>query len=605
MSWGAWSHLSLVVMLGAAGCLAGGCDNGVAISQHLHEGNHGQARVLAAQDCKTCGDRSDRNYLLSRMRLLIAALADGRPDCASAASDELFEMLTAHGINADRTVAAAVFNEQFIKIWKGEPFEQALALHYIATWHAMTGSWDNARAAAINAEFHLKDYYLRGVYWKDSRDPNLADILRCQPKGRGFQEPQYGVRRSNFALGYLMAGIASMQLAREKGESGLREDAAEHFSKARLCNPRLARLVQELIADNYNTLLVVDFGMAPHKERWGPDNSLSKFVVTSGSDLREITARVGGFTCGYPAACDVNMMALHHLWKSMEDVRRAKSILGDSLLMGGMFVASGGGRDSAVAGLVIIAVALAIKASAAADIRYCEALPQRVYLVPVSVASPGEKVSLQIPEGPSFPGSTMVLRGLSPPKGRTAQICYVRMLPEPPPPQAGKSQANPWQPSSAGSGWASWDSSPALVVSLEQARKWASFSYVFYYNDRCPMTESGLRLPFILGGHCIRKPTEEVLRGYQEAGFLQDMTLEQLVQLYRDEGIDQPGTERGLHVLEGGQSLDLPVAGSAGLGRLLGQPHKAYQPRTLKVRQMAEQVQQRLRTGTTTVPTKS
>ena len=61
------------------------------------------------------------------------------------------------GLNKDKTVRSVVFTEG-VKVWKGEPFEQAMALVYYGFVQASQGSWDNARAAASNALFYLRDF---------------------------------------------------------------------------------------------------------------------------------------------------------------------------------------------------------------------------------------------------------------------------------------------------------------------------------------------------------------------------------------------------------------------------------------------------------------
>ena len=80
----------------------------------------------------------------------------------------------------------------------------------------------------------------------------------------------------------------------------------------------------------------------------------------------------------------------------------------------------------------------------------------------------------------------------------------------------------------------------------------------------------------------MRTPSDAALRHYQQAGYLTGMTVADLDNLYRLEGIETGDRRRhgaeGLHVLEGGSSLIAPVAGSAGFARLFCTLHAPLLP---------------------------
>jgi hypothetical protein len=74
---------------------------------------------------------------------------------------------------------------------------------------------------------------------------------------------------------------------------------------------------------------------------------------------------------------------------------------------------------------------------------------------------------------------------------------------------------------------------------------------------------------------------------YQAAGYLRGLTLNDLRELYRLEGIawtieDQQGYVDA-HVLEGGRSLVSPLVGTTGFARVFGQVHPPYRPRSSEV----------------------
>ncbi len=108
----------------------------------------GRARVELARKMQDKVD--ERDYLLDRLELAIVLLADGYPHVAEPIFARIYDILRTQGINQDKTVASVVLNED-VKFWKGEPFEQALAMHYIGLNHATTGGWDNLRAATLGA----------------------------------------------------------------------------------------------------------------------------------------------------------------------------------------------------------------------------------------------------------------------------------------------------------------------------------------------------------------------------------------------------------------------------------------------------------------------
>ena len=120
---------TLMIAFFLAGC--GGLGSRVDPVAAVYRGDHGRARVVLQKNLP--------------------------PVEADPVIGEVYEVLTTQGLNADKTVSAVLINEN-VKTWKGEPFEQALTYHYIATHWAMQQSWDNARAAINRSLFHLRDF---------------------------------------------------------------------------------------------------------------------------------------------------------------------------------------------------------------------------------------------------------------------------------------------------------------------------------------------------------------------------------------------------------------------------------------------------------------
>ena len=524
----------------AAGCTA---KPDAQLLTQLSRGEFGVARVHAAAHLPH--NRSDRDYVLNRMELGILALADGVPEAAEQPLEEVYDVLRTQGINADKTVASVVINED-LKIWKGEPFEQAMAFHYVAVLNALSGDWGNVRAAAGGSLFHLRDF------GKDDRGDRVdqRQLIERAARDEEYLDHGYIAIESNFALGYLMNAVANQQLGRD-------DEASDNFRAAARAAPGLESLMNRLQNESYNALLIVDFGLGPSKTATGPDGAIARFFPQTHSDPRGLEVIVEGIRKTIPPACDLNDMARDHMWNNLEDVRVAKSVIGTGLLAGGAVLthhgASQGSEATLAAGLGMLAAGLFSKAGAHADTRYCQVMPQRVFVVPVQLDGEVSDIELQL-EG--SPGTRLVLAGIRRPE-RGVLVRSVRLVGGGNPPH------------------------------------WATSGRIEYLNDLSADRDRPA-LPWILGGNCVRTPTYDVLACYQRSGFLKDMSLSNLEDLYREEGIEISGPESrvipGLHILEGGNWLFTPERGTTGYSRVYGQVRPPYKPRSERVRQLAKEL---------------
>jgi hypothetical protein len=227
-------------------------------------------------------------------------------------------------------------------------------------------------------------------------------------------------------------------------------------------------------------------------------------------------------------------------------------------MAGGTAVAIAGDSDSAAGwvGLGMILAGALLKASSRADVRHNDLLPHAVYVAAIHVGAPDSTIELGMGDDGS---RAIVLASVDPPAAtRGLQVLYLRVPPSP--------------------------------VRLE----WADSGAVFYANDEDDRPVEGGDLPYILGGRCVRAPSRPTLDEYQRAGRLLDFTLNDLENLYREEGlawtIEDQGGFAGRHVLEGGTSLVCPRPGSAGYARLFGQLHPPYEPRSRWCRELADEI---------------
>ena len=390
-------------------------------------------------------DRSQRRYMLGRMRAGVLALDSHQPQLSEQYFAEVYDVLRTQGINADRTVSSIVLTEG-VKLWKGEPFEQALALAYYAMVQAELGSWDNARAASGNALFYLRNFdgessgqeaggqvierrldteaiMMRALAYEDAQAGRASSTEDSNANGEAdYLDHGYVTERSNFTFAYLLHAIASQQMGRDL-------EAADYFHRVVQLEPNLRPTVERFEARGYNTVLVVSFGLGPSKERYGPDNSLSEFVARTRSDNAQLSITTPHGQALIPRITDVNAMARDHRWNNLEDIRIAKSVIGSVLLVGGGITLGQGIDNHSEAavwtGAALLASGLFLKATAGANTDYCDVFPQRMYVVPLTINDPAQRIDLSIQGRPGI----VSLTDWPAHDGPQARLVYVR-LPE-------------------------------------------------------------------------------------------------------------------------------------------------------------------------------
>ena len=191
----------LLLILAAAGFVtSGGCgpshNSFVSAGAPYYAYQYTAAREMLREPAET---KVDENVILNNVRLGLAAMADGDAQEAERTLGRAFDYMSTAGLNKDRTTAAVVFHEG-VKIFKGEPFEQALTYYWVSTLYATMGDWENSRAAAANSLFRLTEFIGDA---KNGRTP--------PPDGR-----DYTVVDTNFALGFLMQALGQRSLERSR-----------------------------------------------------------------------------------------------------------------------------------------------------------------------------------------------------------------------------------------------------------------------------------------------------------------------------------------------------------------------------------------------------
>jgi tetratricopeptide (TPR) repeat protein len=367
--------------------------------------------------------RNNDDVLLNNLRLGLAAMAAGDDAEAERALLAAFNWLSTAGLNQDRTTAAILVSES-LRIWKGEPFEQALAYYWIAAFYATLGDWENVRAAAANALFRLTDF---------GADQDMESLTRQAAADPAFLDRGYSAVDTNFALGFLMQAIGSNL----SGAAG----ADAQLDAALTIDPALRPIADVLRSGAWDTLLLVDYGKGPTKITFGPDDALVHFVPQERHHGLLLVHADGVQVAQALPVCNVDALAVDHRWNNLEDVRQARSAIGNLLLAGGSIAATSGAWNGSegtfYAGIGMILAGALLRASARADDRHLEFAPQSIYVVPMELASP---CVLEVAvEGD--PGSGVILRDFAPGSRGSPRAVYLRMHgpdspPRPPPPGA-------------------------------------------------------------------------------------------------------------------------------------------------------------------------
>lgn len=529
------SRVALMILVCATGCSAP--RSTLDLSGLVDSGEFGHAR--SSLRATMTAEESDRDHMLDRMRMGIAALSDGVLTSAQRPLELVYERLRTQGLNDDKTLAVAMWNDT-VTYWKGEPFEQALAFLFVGAFQAADGEWDGMRAAADSSLFHLKDF---GAASREELVERSAEY-----EGEGdYLDDGYTAVESNFALGYLMKGIADHQIQ-------LVEQARDEFSKALALDPSLQPITDRVLAGDYDTVLLIGYGRGPRKVGAGMDGAIAAFEPVFPSDDRPVRIRVdGGVAEAFPVASDLNVMSRDQLWRGLDDIRLGKSMFGNTLMAAGAGVGAlaleDGNEEAALVAMAGAALGAAVKQSAHADTTYCEFLPQRFYVAPIKLGTRGRTVEVEVEDHPVSRIKLVGLQG----GAHDAAFRYIPLVSE-------------------GVGY--------------QPPFWAAGGDVSYCSDSYDRDQP--HVPFILGGTCCCTPTYDRLREAQQQGLVPGLDLAHLMDLYRQEGILIEGKddgEPGLHVLEGGNWLYSPIPGTVGFARLFGQTWNPYVPRSEALRQ--------------------
>lgn len=350
--------------------LAGGCASDQKIAQAVTE-YHAADYIQAAKILEPLAEKTDENFVLNNLRLGSCWLAAQHLDDSQRAFLKAYEVINSLGVNDGGRTLGAVLVSENIKIWKGEPFERAMANFYLGLTFYIQRDYANARGAFENALFKLKDY-----------DPD--------------QDKDVGDLENRFALAQLMLAKSWQRLGRE-------DQAKSYFETVARDHPGLAELADPIVNARSNVLLVVDYGYGPQKVRKASGDILG-FAPTpaqAGSIPRpRVIVDDQALAVADLARPTIDLLALaqQRRWQSIDTIRTIKSALGSGLIIAGGYEGLRKHSDPE-ASIALIAAGLLLKATSQADIRQWEMLPRTTFLIPLSLPPGDHRITVSFPDG--------------------------------------------------------------------------------------------------------------------------------------------------------------------------------------------------------------
>jgi tetratricopeptide (TPR) repeat protein len=346
--------------------------------------------------------KKNESFVLNNCRLGSCAIAaQDYPTAEDAFMQAYTIMSTVNTNDGGRALAASLIAEN-VKVWKGEPFERAMAHYYLGIVNLHKGDYDNARAAFQNSLFKLRDYAT-----KNDKGPDAT---------------RYQEYESQFALGYFGLGLCNLRMHEP-------ELAKAAFDKAVQYQPGLQQLVTTTLQPATNVFLFIDYGQGPREgpKGWYNEESVFGPSPAEAGPIPSIYVSVDGNQLAMQAAnatCDTLAMAQDRHWQDIDTIRKTKAVIGTGLMAGGAGAAAYGADNRngtvALAGLGAVAVGALLAASSQADIRYWEMLPRTVYVIPATL--PAGQHNLIVSAGGSMLEPTIITVA---PQGDT--IVYLRL----------------------------------------------------------------------------------------------------------------------------------------------------------------------------------
>jgi len=279
-------------------------------------------------------DTLDKDFVLYNLETGSAAFDGGNYYTARIALERAAQAMRGQG-GANRGLASLIANES-IKMFKGDPFEQAMANFYDGLIYYRWADYYNARAA-----FH---------------QALMADMSSEEK------------HRDDFAVAHFMIAKCYQKIDDP-------DNARIHFERAREKYPDNPCFSDDAIND-HNVLIVLQLGKAPVKVQSGVAGSIDEY---NGGYYREDSASVSanGKPLGASSlAVDLLEQARTSGRSAKDTIQAAKGVVKTGLITAG---AMGTSNDSGAIGPALLIAGLLFPAGA--DVRQWDLLPGEIHLL--------------------------------------------------------------------------------------------------------------------------------------------------------------------------------------------------------------------------------
>ncbi len=293
------------------------------------------SRAISIFDKKA--KQEGKDYVLFNLALLSASLWAADYERAEKASTNAQRVMWSD--SGKGKGVASLASAEAIKIFKGEPFEKAMASIYSGIIYFNKGDFDNARAAFSKAGLAIKQ------------------------KKESHQE--------DFALPFLLQAKVFLKL-------GELDNARIALEKVKKIYPDYRELDIEMLKSK-NILFLIELGQAPLKARTGPGASLIEWK-RRGYAEQSASISVDDRPIGAPLEVgDLTVQAKTKGWSGKDTIQATKGATREAATVTAVIAADEASRGNKTAGWVALGAGLfALANQSQADIRQWEFLPDRI-----------------------------------------------------------------------------------------------------------------------------------------------------------------------------------------------------------------------------------
>jgi len=291
------------------------------------------------------------DYALESLRLGSAAIAAGQYAEAKQAFRDAVGILDSFHTNTDLQKWAALVGQETVKVFKGEPYERAMAHYYLGLLYYAEADYGNASACFRNALFKLKVY-------DEQNDLQTDDAAESE------------------------LGIAWYLLARCRQRMNDVENSKRCFQYASEASGAAAHWVSEFALNaKSNVVLIIETGKGPYKTPYGPNAVLADLNPIFASRAVIPDVWIDGHQAPAPAQLvNLRRIAAKRKWQTLDTIRYVKGFLSSGIAVQ-QLQATGALERS-----ILNVVGTALGAGVSYDIRHWELMPESIFVLPLALA---------------------------------------------------------------------------------------------------------------------------------------------------------------------------------------------------------------------------